>query len=88
MPGLSSVAARPLVHGPRLRVNESSSSVIVIEWGESPTDIDQPILYEVDYILTPFGGSAMAPKKEFVSCMYNALLSIKLVLLDRGKNVR
>ena len=68
MPGLSSVAANQLDCPPRLRENESSTSVIVIEWGRSPTNISQPILYEVDYILSPFGESAMDPVKKFVSC--------------------
>ena len=66
MPGLSSVTAEPLRRDPQLRASESSTSVIVIEWGESPTNI-LPILYEVDYILTPFGEMAMPPKKELVS---------------------
>ena len=66
-PGLSGVTAKPLSDPPRLREEESSTSVIVIEWGESPTNIAQPILYEVDFTLTPFGESARDPVKEFVS---------------------
>ena len=67
MPGLSSVTAKPLSYLPRLRKAESNTSVIVIEWGESPTDIAESILYEVDYTLTPFGESARDPVKIFVS---------------------
>ena len=66
-PGLSGVTAKPLSAPPSLRGEESSTSVIVIEWGESPTNIAQPILYEVDFTLTPFGESARDPVKEFVS---------------------
>ena len=67
MPGLSSVTAKPLSYLPRLRKEESNTSVIVIEWGESPTNIAESILYEVDYTLTPFGESARDPVKIFVS---------------------
>ena len=66
-PGLSSVTAEPLSYLPRLRKGESNTSVIVIEWGESPTNIAESILYEVDFTLTPFGDSAKDPVKMFVS---------------------
>ena len=67
MPGLSNISAKPLACAPSLRTSESSTSVIVIEWCASPTSIAQPILYEVDYSLTPFGGNTMNAVKEFVS---------------------
>ena len=68
-PGLSSVSAKPLLFKPRLNIDESNTSVIVIEWGESPSNIAQSIVYEVDYTLTPFLQPSRDPIKEFVSLM-------------------
>ena len=68
MPGLSGLRAKELSFPPRLREDESSTSVIVIEWGESPTDIStNSILYEVEYVLTPFQQPPMDSVKTFVS---------------------
>jgi hypothetical protein len=65
--GLSNVRAGQLSFAPRLRQNESSTSVIVIEWGESSTNIPNSILYEVEYTLTPFRQPAMDPVKTFTT---------------------
>jgi hypothetical protein len=67
VPGLASLTAEPLNSAPRLDKDQSNTSVIVIEWGESPTDIGKPILYEVEYTLTPFRQPSMEPKKEFTT---------------------
>ena len=66
-PGLSSITAEPLSSPPRLDESRSNLSVIVIEWGVSPTNV--LILYEVEYTLTPFLQSPMNTVKEFVSCL-------------------
>ena len=66
-PGLSNIQVAAPSFAPRLRQSESSTSVIVIEWGESDSSITQPILYEVDYTLTPFQQPTMDTVKEFVS---------------------
>ena len=66
-PGLSNIEVEAPSFAPRLRQSESSTSVIVIEWGESDSSITQPILYEVDYTLTPFQQPTMDTVKEFVS---------------------
>ena len=71
--GLSNVRAGQLSYAPRLRENESSTSVIVIEWGVSSTNIPNSILYEVEYTLTPFRQPAMDPAKTFVSTLYYTL---------------
>ncbi|CAI8042252.1 hypothetical protein GBAR_LOCUS23471, partial [Geodia barretti] len=65
--GLSNVRAGQLSYAPRLRENESSTSVIVIEWGVSSTNIPNSILYEVEYTLTPFRQPAMDPAKTFTT---------------------
>jgi hypothetical protein len=65
--GLSNVGAGQLSYAPRLRENESSTSVIVIEWGVSSTNIPNSILYEVEYNLTPFRQPAMDPAKTFTT---------------------
>lgn len=66
----SGTAAEKLSQPPRLRESESNTSVIVIEWGESPNNLPQPILYEVVYTLTPFDGIPTGPVNIFVSTLY------------------
>ena len=79
-PGLSSLSTEPLRFPPKLILDESSASVIVIEWGESPTNISQSILYEVDYTLTPFQQPSMDPIREFVSFINIKVMMVKIHL--------
>ena len=86
-PGLSGINAQPLSSPPVLRESESNTSVIVIEWGESPTSIATPILYEVEYTLTPFLQPTMDPVKEFVS-LYLPFFGMHLVDKSECRHVK
>lgn len=59
-PGLAGVAPQNLSFPPRLRSNESNTSVIIIEWGVSPSDIPQSVVYEVQYTLNPLDGAVVS----------------------------
>ena len=59
-PGLSGVAPQNLSFSPRLRSNGSTTSDIIIEWGESPSDIPQSVVYEVEYTLSPLEGDVVS----------------------------
>ena len=61
--GLVGVAPQNLSFSPRLRMNGSTISVIIIEWGESPSNIPQSVVYEVQYTLFPLEGGSICGTK-------------------------
>ena len=52
-----------LTYAPRLRENESNTSVITVEWGGFETNISQSVLYEIQYNLSSLKGDSMSPVK-------------------------
>ena len=50
-------------------MNGSTTSVIIIEWGESPSNITQSVVYEVQYTLFPLEGGSISGR-EIVSAIH------------------
>lgn len=69
-PGLLGVAPQNLSSPPALRRNGSTTSVIIIEWGESPSDIPQSVVYKVQYTLFPLEGDPISDSKIVSSVMF------------------
>ena len=57
----ANVVPQNLKCAPRLRENESNTSVITVEWGSFETNISQSVLYEVQYNLSSIKGDSMSP---------------------------
>ena len=55
-PGLENLSPQNLSSPPKLRMEGSNVSTIIIEWGESNSDIANSVVYEVNYTLSPLIG--------------------------------